>query len=374
LIYTVLTSLTIIRVGELTGEYVSDDINYPKVSVIVAASNEENGLEAATESKLNSDYPDFEIIIVDDRSSDSTPEIIERLKKRNPNLKNVRIDELPDGWMGKQNALNEGVKHANGELLLFTDADVFYSPDAVKAAVAHLESNGLDQLGVAASLWGDNFLLNAMFNLFVRTYMVSGRLWAVGWTKFRPFTGIGGFNLVRRSAFERTEGFDWLKMDLADDVALGIMIAKHGGKCGVLGAGDYMTVNWYGSLREMINGLERGSYATHGGYSVITGFLSAAIFFVVELAPVLLMAIGPTPEFRMAGMLLLIMAISVNVAMSKWGHGSIWVGLVYPVCVAIMAYILVRGAWVGYRRGGIIWRDTFYSKEELKKGQRIRIP
>src|SRR6478735_1320988 len=109
----------------------------PRVSIIVAARNEETNVEAALESLLAQDYPDLELTVVDDRSSDATPAILARVQARDARLRVVRIDRLPAGWLGKNYALERGAAAASGDILVFADADVVMRADAVRRAVAH---------------------------------------------------------------------------------------------------------------------------------------------------------------------------------------------------------------------------------------------
>ena len=120
----------------------------PPVSTVVPARDEERGIEGAVRSHLSQDYENLEVIVVDDRSSDRTPEILARLAKEDARLTVVTGVEPPDGWLGKPHALFEGTSRASGEILLLADADVRYEPSAVSDAVALMESRGFDFLAL----------------------------------------------------------------------------------------------------------------------------------------------------------------------------------------------------------------------------------
>ena len=125
-----------------------DGKNPPKVSVIAPACNEESAIEPAVRALINQEYPNLEIIIVNDRSKDKTGEILKRLQQTYPQLKAVQITELPQGWLGKSNALQRGAELASGEFLIFTDADVLMEKTAVSRAVAAMLQVGLDHLSL----------------------------------------------------------------------------------------------------------------------------------------------------------------------------------------------------------------------------------
>ena len=118
-----------------------------RVSVIVAARNEEEHVEAAVGSLLALEYPDYEVIAVNDRSTDRTGEILDRLAGRDPSrLRVLHVSELPPGWLGKPHAMGLAAQQATGDWLLFTDADVSFRPDALRRAVVCAEANRADHL------------------------------------------------------------------------------------------------------------------------------------------------------------------------------------------------------------------------------------
>ena len=118
----------------------------PSVSVIIPACDEEQGIASALTSVLTLDYPNLEIIVLNDRSSDATPQILDRMAAEDPRLRVIHISELPAGWLGKNHALHLGAAQAKGEYLLFTDADVHMAPDTLRRAAARMQVHQLDQL------------------------------------------------------------------------------------------------------------------------------------------------------------------------------------------------------------------------------------
>lgn len=113
----------------------------PKVSVIVAARNEARNIREALTSLLRLDYPDYELIVVNDRSEDATGAIVDELAVNNPRLQAVHVTELPPDWLGKNHALWMGSRIATGELLLFTDADIVMEPTILSRAVTFLSTS-----------------------------------------------------------------------------------------------------------------------------------------------------------------------------------------------------------------------------------------
>ena len=194
---------------------------WPRVSQIVPACNEADTIEAAVRSRLTEGYPDTEVILIDDRSDDGTGEIIDRLAASDDRVRAMHIRELPDGWLGKVHALHRGTEAARGEWLLLSDADVHLMPTALRRAVNLAEQRGLDHLAVLPELWPTTFLVDALMATFVRVFCIATRMWAIEDPRSRAALGIGAFNLVRRTAFERTGGFEWLRLEVVDDLGVG---------------------------------------------------------------------------------------------------------------------------------------------------------
>ena len=115
------------------------DGGWPKVSVVVPACNEADTLERAMSSLLACDYPNLEIVLVNDRSTDQTGHIMDGLSERDQRIHVVHLDHLPAGWLGKLNAMHQGTQRVQGQLLLFTDADVHFEPSSIRRAVSELE-------------------------------------------------------------------------------------------------------------------------------------------------------------------------------------------------------------------------------------------
>lgn len=137
----------VFRLEEI-GEPREGDPPLPRLSVVVAARNEQLGVKRTLASLLDLDYPDYEVIFVDDRSDDRTGDIADRLGAGNDRLRVIHVEELPAGWFGKNHASWLGAMAARGDVLLFTDGDVVFGREAVMRGVRHLLRNRLDHLAV----------------------------------------------------------------------------------------------------------------------------------------------------------------------------------------------------------------------------------
>lgn len=173
---------------------------WPRVSIVVPARNEEETIELAVRGRLLDTYPDVELILVDDRSTDEMGATIDWLAAEDARVVPVHITELPADWLGKQHAMQAGLQHATGDWILFTDADVRAAPGCLRRGVARCEAHGFDLLAIIPELRSTGFVLNAVIAQFLRMVVVVARPWAVE----DQHTDAGGaFSLVRRSALER---------------------------------------------------------------------------------------------------------------------------------------------------------------------------
>ncbi len=144
----------------------------------------------------------------------------------------VHVRELPEGWLGKVHALQRGVERAKGAWLLFTDADVHFAPGTLRRAVACAEERQLDHLAVAAQVILRSFWTGVCHGSAMRGIVALARPWEVMDPRSKKAIGTGAFNLVRRSVFDRTPGFGWLKLEVADDIGLGLMMKRAGARPG----------------------------------------------------------------------------------------------------------------------------------------------
>jgi cellulose synthase/poly-beta-1,6-N-acetylglucosamine synthase-like glycosyltransferase len=349
---------------------------WPRLSVIVPACNEADRLEPAARSLLASDYPDLEILFVDDRSADGTGAIIDRLAAEDARVRALHVAQLPDGWLGKVNALQTGLAASTGDLVLFTDADIHFAPDALRRAVAYLLAGKFDHVPALPRVDPASPLVDVVVAGFLRQFLSATRAWAVSDPQSRAYLGIGAFNLVRRDAFESTEGFAWLRMETGDDMGVGLLMKRAGKRSGPVVAASLVHVQWLRTFTEAVRSSEKG-YAAVCRFSFIRSLLLATLSVMTELSPLLTLVPLAWPETRAAGAAGLAVAAACGLAMLEsrfWYRGRLWVQLVSPLVAPINAVVILRTAILGKLRGGATWRGTVYREADLRAGLRIRFP
>ncbi len=352
---------------------------WPSLAVVIAARDEADTLEPALRSLLGQDYPDLRVVLVDDRSTDGTGEMADALAATDHRLEVIHVRELPAGWLGKVYALAQGAERVESDWLLFTDADIHFAPGALRKAVAFAEARPADHLAAAPDLIAPHAVIDAMIQAFLRTFAVCLRLWAVEDPESRAFVGVGAFNLVRRSVLERTPGLEWLRLEVADDVGLGMMIKRYGGRSVLANARGLVSVAWYPDLASVARGAEK-AFASVGHCSVPRMLLISILGPLFELAP-LVVLIGAwlpfpygLPGLQPAAFVMLAAAVASTAAVSRWCRRRILFGLLFPMAALTGTCLLLRSAWLGWRRGGIVWRGTLYPNRLVRGKLRVRIP
>jgi hypothetical protein len=347
---------------------------WPSLSIVVAARDEIGTLEAAVRSHLATDYPDLELVLVDDRSTDGTGALIDRLAAEDPRVTALHVAELPDGWLGKVHALDVATAQARGDWLLFCDADVHLAGAALRRIVAHVEHQQLDHVAALPTLLPVDGLTDACTSMFVRLLLGGSRPWEVRDPDKARSVGFGAFNLSRKAVLERSEGFPWLKLEIADDMALGAVMKRAGGRIGLLNARGLVRLTYYPSLGAMVRGQEKAGYSILGGFSLLRTLAVCAALPGAELLVLVgLLPVAGTPAWLPAlalggyGFGLLQCAL-----LNRWAGLRVLPALLHPVAVFLMAWMYARGGWIGWREGGIRWRDTFYPVEQLRAGRRIQ--
>jgi len=344
---------------------------WPAVSIIVPACNEADRLEGAMQSLLALDYPTLEIVLVEDRSTDETPAIADRLGDEEPRLEVVHIEELPDGWLGKVHALDRGLERASGDWYLFTDADIHYEPDLLRRAIRAGLARQADHLSLVPEMRTTGFWHASLVSAFVTAFIAVTPTSTEREETETP-VGMGTFNLVRRSAFERTEGFEWLRMEIADDAGVGLLINRHGGRSLFGLAGDGLAMDVYDSFSDAVAGFEKNAFPIMAGYSwlrVVTGVAVCVACVCGPIVGVVRPDLGAWP-FSMAAVGGLAMLAVVGADRLGRSIGSF---LATPIAQLILAYGIVRSAVVCTLQGGIEWRGTSYPLEELRRMRRVEL-
>ncbi len=342
------------------------DADCPTISILFAARDEADKLPGALATLLALDYPRYEVVAVDDRSLDATREILESAGRRDNRLKNIRVDLLPAGWLGKPHALQKGFERSTGEWLIFTDADVHFAPDLLRRSVALAEQQHWDHMPLfgAATMFtiGERIALT----FFALCFLLKVRPWHVSNPRSRFYAGVGAFQLIRRSTYEAIGTHRRLAMEVVDDLKLGKLVKDGGFRSGVATAGESVSVHWHSGVGNIIRGTTKNFFATAHFrlWMACVQVISILLLFVFPLAAIPFVG-GWTRAFAIVAAALPMLA-QAGVAM-EFGVSPLY-ALTMPVGAFIFCWMLARSTIVTLWTGGISWRGTFYPLEELKRG------
>lgn len=345
---------------------------WPPLSVLVPACNEAATLEPAVASLLAQDYPGLEIVLVDDRSTDGTGAVVDALAARDARIVPVHVTSLPDGWLGKVHALAEARRRAGGAWLLFTDADIHFAPGVLRRAMAAAEAAGLDHLAVMPAIAPAGFWYDAAIAAFTAMGCLLVDMARAGTPGSGKFMGVGAFNLVRAAALDASAGLEWLKLEVIDDIGLGMVLHGAGAHGQVMNGAGVIAVRWYDGLGAMTRGGEKNSFSgVRYSYAGVAGVVALQLWLTAGLlaAPWAIPAPwGTAAEVSALGLF----ALFAGGAVRRMG-GQGWLAVFAPLAGLLQAWIVARAAFLCWRRGGIAWRGTLYRLDELKRGQRLRL-
>ncbi len=344
----------------------AEDAECPRVSLIFAARDEQEKLSAALETLVAIDYPYLEIVAVDDRSTDDTARILDAFAQNHPQLKVVHIQELPKGWLGKPHALQRGYEVSSGELLVFTDADVKFKSDALRRIVALFRTRQLDHLALLGDVERSGFWDTVLLSFFGMGFQLATDPYNVSNPNSRSYVGVGAFQMLTRTAYEQSGTHRRLAMEVVDDMKLGKLVKMAGFRSGVAVAQDYVSVAWHLGLGNLVRGVEKNFFAgAQFRIPVAAAQISALLLMNVIPFAGLLFGHGWIRVFAAISVLI---ATCFHLGVDVVMRVSPLYSLTLPVGAAIFAYMVLRSTIITLRQGGIVWRDTFYPLDELRRG------
>ncbi|MCY3706413.1 MAG: glycosyltransferase family 2 protein [Gammaproteobacteria bacterium] len=351
---------------ERIGDARDCDPPLPRLSVVVAARNEEAGVERALASLLALDYPDYEVIFVDDRSQDRTGEIADRLSAQDDRLTVLHVEELPAGWFGKNHASWKGALAASGDLLLFTDGDVVFGRGAVRRGVRHLQRNRLDHFAVLPALVMRSLMLQACVIVFHWGAHITARLWQVRDPRSTASFGVGAYNLFRADSYRAIGGHRQVALRPDEDYQLGRLVKLTGHRSDLVRAESSVWCEWYPDVRSLVRGLEKNLFAFRD-YRMSAVLVQTVGLVWTGIAPVVLgVALVPVDAFAAA--------LFAAAAMVAWGFAICvarvsrfrwWSGLALPVASAVIAWSWWRSMIVTLR-GRLAWGGPAVPLSELR--------
>ncbi|MDQ5871735.1 MAG: glycosyltransferase family 2 protein [Acidobacteriota bacterium] len=342
----------------------------PRVSIVIPARNEEEDVESAVRSHLAQDYPDFQVIVVDDRSTDRTPGILDALAREDARLTVIAGRDPPAGWLGKPHALYLGARAAGGELLLFADADVRYDPRALREAVTVLEDRRLDLLAFFPRFENRGFWENVLLPFLAIAVFLGFGFLALS-RRIPLAMGAGAGNLVRRRAYDAVGGHSAIRGSVVDDVRLAVVVKRAGGRVAAFRAEDRVAVRMYQGFREVWNGFTKNVAWAYSGIGGAILFGLTFLLLAVAVAPAVVLAGAaagaaiPASDVRLAAVLFVSTVLLRGVLAATLGD-PIWPAATHPIMAAVWAGLIARSLFHRFIRRRLTWRGRDFDARSAR--------
>ncbi len=343
---------------------------FPHVSVLVPARNEARNIEACVTSLLAQDYPDYEIIVLDDHSTDDTPRILNQLLEPGGRLQVLKGTPLPDGWLGKHWACAQLDRAATGELILFTDADTRHAPDMLRASVSALLAEGADLVTAfpreEVVTWGERLLVPVIgFGIFtfIPIHLVQKLRWpALSIT-------IGQFMLFRRAAYDAVGGYEAVGSEVVDDVCLGRRIIASGREWRLLDGTRHVSCRMYHGFWEAVAGFSKSLFAVFD-YRFLPYVLAWVLVGIAFIEPAVAL-VSRWLRHPVTSIPLEYAALAVGVSIFLWMIAyrrfkfPAYLVFYYPLSLALFIAVAVR-SFFETAIGRTIWKDRVLDRVAMR--------
>ena len=359
------TILGALRLPWLKSFEPAQDADCPRISLIFAALDEEKTLPAALATLMAIDYPNLEIIAVDDRSQDATSRILDEFAVNHPRLKVVHIRELPAGWLGKPHALHRAYEVSTGDWLLFTDADVRFRPDTLRRCATLIRLLKLDHLTLFVGMEMVGFWEKVLISFFGMSFNLVIQPHRVGNPHSAAYVGVGAFQMARRTAYETAGTHRRLALEVLDDVKLGKILKLGGFHSGVAIAPDSVIVRWHAGLGNVIRGVEKNFFAG-AQFKLSQVVLQIVTLVVFDVVPTVGVVLGHG-WVRLFSLFAVLVSFGFLLGVDLVMHISPLFALTLPLAALLFCYMITRSTFLTVRQGGIFWRGTFYPLDDLRR-------
>jgi chlorobactene glucosyltransferase len=347
--------LTLKRLGKF-----SDPARTPRVSLLVPARNEAGNIESCVRGLVSQNYPDFEMIVLDDESTDGTGEILEHIAAEDDRLRVIRGQPLPPGWLGKNWACQQLSQAATGEYLLFTDADTRHDPLMLRDSIAAALATNADLLSgmphQEVQTWSEQLLVPILawsFMAFIPIALAE-RVRAAFLS-----VSIGQYLLFRRSAYEKINGHASVRAKVVEDFELARNIKKAGLHWRFVDATARIHCRMYRNFHEVFDGLSKNLFVVFGNIFFFALAWSALIISFLEPQLILLLALlGATLPVK----LVLLSVLAIGQAILLWGITDLRFGFpikqaaLYPITIVLSVVIGLRSMFAHLFKRGVSWK------------------
>lgn len=339
--------------------------SYPFVSVLVPARNEEHNIPNVLVSLLEQDYPNYEVIVLNDSSEDHTGEIISGLKTKYPQLISMNGKPLEPGWTGKCFACRQLYEKSKGDYIIFTDADTVHKKNSILNSVITAQNTNADMLTLFPEMTMKSFAEKLMMPMLFFTIMLLLPLYFVDKKGFVKFSvGIGPFMMFRRSAYETIGTHETVRSAIVEDVWLGREIKRHGFKLVAADGFGILSVRMYRNFRDIWNGFSKNIFAGFQ-YSSLSLFSVMVMYLLLFFVPFILFAYLLSLPFAsgnvliLTGLQVIILYIARFLLSARFRLGYLS-SLLHPLG-ALSVPVISFNSWIWIKfRSGTKWKGRVY--------------
>ncbi len=345
----------------------------PLISICIPARNEERNIGRCVQAALAQDYPNFEIIVLDDRSTDATAEILRQLAAQNDKLRVLHGSDLPTGWAGKPHALHQAAKSARGEWLCFVDADTFLAPQAISSCYAKAIETQADLFTIMTRQIMGTFWEKVVMPLVMTALSVGFSPRKVNDPKRRDAIANGQFIMIKRTIYDAIGGHESVKDQIVEDKAISEKVKWGGYRLVVANGMQFAQTRMYTSLPSMWEGWTKNIYLGLRDHPslILLGTFGAMLSLIAALFMPLWPVLGLLWFLNGGGW----MAIGVIIkslivwgallfarGMTARGMGiSVWYAFTTPLGAGVFAAMMLTSAWKVLSGKGVTWKGRTYS-------------
>lgn len=352
----------------LDAKYAAPVAGAPLISVVVPARNEEKDIEATLRSLLKIEGVQLEILAVNDRSTDGTGAIMDRVaaesRASGKSLTALHVAELPEGWMGKTHAMALAASCAKGSWLLFTDGDVLFARDTLLRAINFAGGEHADHVVIFPTIILKGFGEQMMIAFFQGISALFSRFWRIPIEGAKESLGVGAFNLIRADVYREIGGFEALRIEVLEDLRLGFEVKRRGFRQRVAFGRDLVRVRWVVGAAGMVRNITKNIFAAFRFRVGLTLACCAglAIFCLGPFA-----ALAGNWWMRASTAVVVLALIALYRYYRQFTGIATWYALTFPLASCMVLYAIVRSMILTIARGGVLWRGTLYPLQELRK-------
>ena len=357
------------RLGKDDGE---PPATLPLISILIPARNEERNIAACVESLLKQDYPSYEILVLDDGSSDNTAAIIESLAATDSRVRLLRGKPLADGWAGKPFACAQLAAAARGAWLLFTDADTVHAPNMLSSALAYSHSHKLSLLSGFPMQRMVSFSQRVVIPVIYSILLSLLPLWWLqGLKKPKPGFAFGQFLFFKADDYRAMGGHEVVKSRIVEDLWLGLETVRRGKRQGVVDLSQVVACRMYTGLGELYHGLNKIFYSmtSMSPLLFILAIIVGAGLFLTPFALVAGHFIPILPDWGWSTVIALQVALILlmQLLIDLHFHQSRRYFILHPAGISFLVLCCFRGVISRLTGAGVEWKQRHYSHDSSVK-------